>query len=797
MAIPKHVRAEAKRLRRAIDHHNYLYHTLDAPEIDDSEFDSLFQKLVTLEEAYPGLQTVDSPTRRVGGTRAVDLPAAKHNVRMLSIRNAPSTDISECKAFDARIRKELKLSDADPPVDYLAELKIDGTAVSLRYVDGELVRGATRGDGEVGEDITQNLKSIQNVRPGLKTNASPSFLEVRGEVFMSRRDFEELNRALAAHGGKNFKTPRNAAAGIVRQLDSSVTSLQKLSFLAHGFAEATGWTVPKLQSQILKAFEDWELPVSPKRAISTGSNGLEQFYREIQNERDKLNFDIDGVVYKVDRRDLQERLGLRDREPRWAIAHKFPPETRETKVIGIDVQVGRTGALTPVARLEPVIVGGVTVTNATLHNQDEVEGKGVRVGDTVFVRRAGDVIPEIVSVDEAKRPEGTVRFAMPSECPICKSRVVRLAKERKLKTKVHIVTEVVYRCVGGLFCSAQRKRALLHFASRRATNIDGFGEKVVDRLVDLNLVRTPADIYALTIAQLAGTEGNRGVSAQKLFSAITTSKKTTLPRLLYAIGIPGVGDAIAKDLALKFGGLAKIGDACPQVLRYVPGIGRELADSIHEFFQTEHNRDVIHELKERGVSWEESDKVHPSLAVIPTFSSFVAQLEIPGVGKQAAIASEKAFNDIEELSTKSKEEIAERLRSEGLSPSSADRIATALKEYLKSSSHLAAAIGVDQQLREFGMHWVGRSSSLGVRTTLPLVGKIFVLTGKLPSMTKNEATTQIESLGAKVTTSVSKKTDYVVAGADAGSKYEEANRLNIPILNESELQVLLTEARRS
>jgi len=796
MAIPKDVRAEAKRLRKAIDHHSYLYYSLDDPEIEDSEFDRLFQELVTLEERYPGLQTVDSPTRRVGGTRAAYLPVARHSVRMLSIRNAPSTDILECKAFDVRIRKDLRLSESDPPIDYLAELKIDGAAVSLRYEEGKLVRGATRGDGEIGEDITQNLKSIQDIRSDLKTSTPPSLLEVRGEVFMSRRDFEELNRTLATQGGKTFKNPRNAASGSIRQLDSSVASLQKLSFLAHGLAEATGWVVPKTQSQILKVFVDWGLPVSPKRIVSSGPNGLEQFYEQTRDERGELDFDIDGVVYKVDSRDLQEKLGFRNREPRWAMAHKFPPETRATKVIGIDVQVGRTGALTPVARLEPVTVGGVTVTNVTLHNQDEVEGKDVRVGDTVLVRRAGDVIPEIVSVDRTKRPEGTPPFVMPSECPICGSRVVRLAKEQRLKTKVHVVTEVVYRCVGGLFCSAQRKRALLHFASRKAMNIDGFGEKVVDRLVDTNLVKTPADIYSLTVSQLVGSEGNREVSAQKLFAAIATSKKTTLARLLYAIGIPGVGEAIAKDLALKFGNLDKIMKAFPQTMRYVPGIGRELANSIYEFFRTEHNKDVIKQLKERGVVWDESDNVHPSVAQKPTFVSFITLLEIPGVGEKAALDIEKAFENIDALGTKSEEDIAKQLQNRGLSLPSARRIATALRKYLESPSNFNLATRVSDQLREFRMHWAGRTSSRD-QTSLPLEGKIFVLTGKLPSMSKDEAKEKIESLGGRVTNSVSKKTNYVVAGADSGSKHDEAKRLDIPILNERQLLDLLTTVRKS
>ena len=796
MAIPKQVRAEAKTLRTAIDQHNYLYYTLNDPEVDDSEFDELFRRLLALEERYPGLQTANSPTKRVGGTRAVHLPTAKHNVRMLSIRNAASTDVSECKAFDARVRRELGLSDSDAPIAYLAELKIDGAAVSLRYANGKLVRGATRGDGEIGDDVTQNLSAIQDVRSELKTNTPPSLLEVRGEVFMSRHDFEELNKLLAAQGGKTFKTPRNAAAGIIRQLDSSVASLRRLSFLAHGFAEAAGWTVPKTQSQILEAFEDWKISVNPNRVVSLGPSGLEQFYTEIQKKRSQLDFDIDGVVYKVDRRDLQDKLGLSEREPRWAIAHKFPPEVQETVVVGIDVQVGRTGALTPVARLNPVVVGGVTVTNATLHNQDEIEGKDVRVGDTVLVRRAGDVIPEIVAVVQAKRPAGTFPFVMPSECPICKSHVIRLAKEQKLKTKVHLVTEVVYRCVGGLFCSAQRKRALLHFASRRAMNIDGFGEKVVDRLVDLNLVETPADIYSLTLAQLTGSDGNRKVSAQKMFSAIASSRKTTLARLLYAIGIPGVGDAIAKDLASKFGSLARIASALPQVLRYVPGIGKELANAIHEFFQTEHNRDVIDALKERGVSWEESTKVHPSLALRPTFSSFVALLEIPGVGSGTAGFVEKAFVDIEDVLPRSEQDIAKRLQDKGLSKSSASRVANALKQYMQLPLNSDAAISANRQLRDFGMHWVRRNSAED-RTNLPLEGRIFVLTGRLPGMAKEEAKIRIESLGGKVTGSVSKKTNYVVAGADAGVKYEDAKRLDVPILNESQLLDLLSKAMKA
>lgn len=796
MAIPKHIRAAAKKLRQTIAYHNYLYHSLDDPEIDDAEFDRLFQELVSLEDQYPGLQTADSPTRRVGSTRAIDLPQARHAVRMLSIRNAPSTDVTECFVFDARIRKELELSNADAPVEYLGELKIDGAAVSLRYENGRLVRGATRGDSYIGEDVTQNLRSVQNVLFELRTKQPPAMLEVRGEVFMSRRDFDELNGTLAAQGGRPFKTPRNAAAGTIRQLDSSVLSLKKLSFLAHGFAEAKGWVVPNTQSEILTAFEDWGLTVSPRRLVSPGPDDLARFYEEIRKDRASLPFDIDGLVYKVNRRNLQDKLGLRDREPRWALAHKFPPETKTTRVLDIDVQVGRTGALTPVARLEPVIVAGVTVTNATLHNQSEVEGKDVRKGDTVLVRRAGDVIPEIVSVDLTKRPSHAAPFVMPQECPVCKSHVVRLVRERKLKTKVNLVTEVVYRCVGGLFCSAQRKRAIQHFVSRKAMDIDGFGEKVIDRLVDVDFVRTPADIYSLTVAQLAGSEGNREVSATKLFAAIGKSKNTTLARLLYAIGVPGVGEAIAKDLALQFGSLEKLRAALPAVLQYVPGVGKELAESIYQFFETRHNKDVLQQLRDRGVSWEEQNNVHPRLASTPTLSSFMDFFEIPGVGKKAAEVIQKGFEDIEQLSKTPKGEVAGRLQSGGMSVTAARRVAGSLEQYLESKANLDLMLRTDQQLREFGMHWLGRTSRKS-DAVLPFEGKTFVLTGTLSGMTREQAKMEIESLGGKVAGSVSRKTTYVIVGPGAGSKEDHALRLGIPTLNEQRLLRLLDEAKRS
>ena len=612
---------------------------------------------------------------------------------------------------------------------------------------------------------------------------------------MSREDFAKLNESRAALGGKTFKTPRNAAAGIVRQLDSGDSTLSTLSFLAHGFADAIGWDAPPRQSDILKAFGDWGLSVSPKSTISVGPEGLENFYKITQNDRAKLEFDIDGVVYKVNLRRMQEILKFTEREPKWALAHKFPPETKSTKLVGIDVQVGRTGALTPVARLLPVTVAGVTVTNATLHNLDEIHDKDIRVGDTVLVRRAGDVIPEVVAVDMSQRVEGRARFTMPTECPVCHSRVVRIARELRLKTKVHQKTEAVYRCVGGLFCSAQRKRALRHFTSRRAMNIDGFGEKVIDRLVDLSLVNTPADIYALTVQQLAGNEGNREISAQKLFAAISSSKSTTLARLLYAMGIPGVGEAIAKDLAAKLGNLKRVIDALPFTLRFIPGLGKELANSIHEFFATEHNREVIQKLQERGVSWAESSSVHPTVAERPTLAGLIDMLEIPDVGAKAAKALGNAALDIVALSALPAADAEQLLRSGGMAQHICKKASTALSSYFASPSNRLLAAKVDAQLREYGMHWLGRIHA-HTENKLPFDGQSFVITGTFQKFSRDEAKAWIEAAGGRVAGSVSSKTRYLVVGEGGGSKLADAERFGIDQLSEERFLRLIEESSR-
>lgn len=794
MQIPKEVRAEARKLRQEIKHHDYLYYSLDNPEIEDSEYDELFNRLRLLEEQYPSLQTSDSPTRRVGGTRASYLPPAPHDVRMLSIKNAPSTGVEECFQFDKQIRKELALQDRDAPIEYLAELKIDGAAVSLRYIDGKLVRGATRGDGDIGEDITANLKSITDIQHELISLNPPSLLEVRGEVFMLRADFELLNSELALQGGKVFKNPRNAAAGSIRQLDSSVTAQRKLSFFAHSFAESKGWKEPDTQSEILLAFEAFGLKVSPRRLVSIGANGLADYFKEIETSRATLGFDIDGVVYKVNSREFQKVLGFRDREPRWAIAHKFPPETKLTKVVAIDVQVGRTGALTPVARLEPVVLAGVTVTNATLHNQSEIDREGVRVGDSVWVRRAGDVIPEIVKVERDLRPNGTVPFAMPKECPNCHSAVVQLARERKLKTKTNVVQEVVYRCVGGMFCSAQRKRALEHFVSRKAMNIDGFGEKIVERLVDKGFLQTPADVYSITLEQIADFQATREVSAKKLLSAIEKSRSSTLSRVLYGLGIPGIGEAMAKDLALLFGAFQRIAHAHPVVLQFVPNVGKEMASSVYAFFRDARNTEIVDQLQERGVRWVETDAVHPRLRKAPTFFRYLELLEIPQVAERSAAAIALAFEDIESVASASETALQDAAVAYGLKPANASRAAKALKAFLAIQSNRESALAIDRQLRQFAMHWSGREAVVET-LSMPFEGKVFVLTGTLPTLPREDAKARIETLGGRVTGKVTSKTDYVIAGEDAGSKLVDAHKLERQVLSEDEFIALLNSAQ--
>jgi DNA ligase (NAD+) len=674
-SVPPAALARVRELRSVIEEHNRRYYDEDAPSIPDAEYDALFRELQALEAAHPGLVTPDSPTQRVGGGALTDFAPVHHAVPMLSIRTETDTTASAAAKFDARVRRDLALGDDAPPVEYMAELKFDGLAISLRYERGRLTVAATRGNGEVGEDVTPNVRTIRAVPHQLRGKALPVLIEVRGEIYMTRRDFDAMNAQRQAAGLKTFINPRNTAAGAVRQIDPAMTKERPLHFFAYGVGETAGWTRPDSQSSLLDALGAFGLPVNSDRRIARGAAALIAFYERVAARRGELPFDIDGVVYKVNSFAFQERLGFATREPRWAVAHKFPAEEMATEVLGIDVQVGRTGAITPVARLSPVFVGGVTVTNATLHNEDEVRRKDVRIGDTVIVRRAGDVIPEVVRVLADKRPSGAKTFTMPDRCPECGSAIVRLPDE------------VIARCTGGLFCPAQRKQALLHFASRRALDIEGVGDKLVDQLVDGGLVRTPADLYALRVDDVTELERMAEKSAANIINAIAKSKDTTLARFIYALGIRHVGEATAKDLARHFGNLDALLATDEARLLDVHDVGPVLAESISRFFSERHNRDVIAALRAAGVHW-------------------------PETAPQRSVA--------------------------------------------------------------------GR-----------LTGLTFVLTGALPTLTRDDAKALIEAEGGKVAASVSKKTSYVVAGEDAGSKLDKALELSIPVLDEAGLRTII------
>jgi DNA ligase (NAD+) len=679
---------EAAALSEQLHRHGHLYYVLDAPELPDAEYDKLFQRLQAIEAEYPDLRTPDSPTQRVGGKVLDGFAKVRHKVPMLSIRTETDITAGGASAFDARVRKELGLAEDGPQVSYVCELKFDGLAMNLRYEHGVLVQAATRGDGEVGEEVTQNIRTVREIPLRLNGKAPP-VVEVRGEVYMKRADFDALNerqRQKIAAGQKNekvFVNPRNAAAGAVRQLDPAIAAERPLSFFAYGLGEVTpaaeGGPDHPTQFDWLKQFGAWGFPVATQTARATGAIELIAFHENIGRQRDALPYDIDGVVYKVDSIELQRQLGFVSREPRWAVAHKYPAQEQLTEVLGIEIQVGRTGKLTPVAKLAPVFVGGVTVTNATLHNEDEARRKDVRVGDTVIVRRAGDVIPEVVGVvpESLAKPDGErgAQFTMPHRCPVCDSEAVREEGE------------VDYRCTGGLFCAAQRKEAILHFAARRAVDVDGLGDKLVEQLVDANLIRTLPDLYKLGFTTLAGLERMADKSAKNLVDALEASKKTTLPRFLFGLGIRHVGETTAKDLAKHFGKLDAIMDATEAQLLEVNDVGPVVAQSLRTFFDQPHNREVVEQLRACGLTWEEGEPA--------------------------------------------------------------------------------------------------------VRAPKPLAGLTFVITGTLPTLSRDEAKDKLEAAGAKVSGSVSKKTHYLVAGEEAGSKLDKARDNGVEIIDEARMLEIL------
>ncbi len=672
MTAPDDVRERAAELRRQIAHHDYRYHVLDDPEVSDAEYDRLMRELKDLESRFPDVVTPDSPTQRVGAAPIAEFGEVVHRVPMLSLENAFSED--DARDFDRRVRERLSGIEA---IDYAAEPKLDGLAVSLTFEAGRFTIGATRGDGTTGEDVTHNLRAIRGVPLQLRGADYPRVLEVRGEVFMPIAGFRRFNAQAQARGEKTLVNPRNAAAGSLRQLDPKLTAERPLDIYFYGVGYVEEGTLPGRHSAILSALRGWGLKISPEARVVRGIDGCLEYYAGIGRRRAELAYQIDGVVYKVDDLAAQQKLGFVSRAPRWALAHKFPAEEEMTVVRAVEFQVGRTGALTPVARLEPVFVGGVTVSNATLHNMDEVVRKDVRVGDTVIIRRAGDVIPEVVKVVLERRPQHASPVRLPAVCPECGSAVERIAEQ------------AIARCTGGLYCPAQRREALRHFASRRAMDIEGLGTKLIDQLVSAGMVRTPADLYTLALGPLADLDRMGEKSAANLLDALAHSKNTTLPRFLYALGIRDVGEATARALAVHFGDLDALLAASADEIERVPDVGPVIAASVHRFFQQPHNREVIDALRERGVRWA-------------------------AVKKSAG------------------------------SPDS------------------------------------------------PVAGRSFVLTGSLALMTREQAQERILALGGKVSGSVSKKTDYVIAGAEAGSKLRKAQALGVRVMSEEEFMKLLT-----
>jgi len=676
VSVPAATRKRVEELREEIRQHNYRYFVLDDPSVPDAEYDRLMRELQALEQEYPELQHPDSPTQRVGSTPVSEFGEVRHGVPMLSLANAFSEE--ELRDFHRRVIDRLELDEEQgEKLIYHAEPKMDGVAVSMRYEDGGLVQAATRGDGTTGEDITHNVRTIRSVPLRLRGSGYPRVIEIRGEVFMPKAGFEAFNRQAEKAGEKTFVNPRNAASGSLRQLDPRITARRPLEIFVYGIGEYSGGDLPDRQSGILEQLRHWGHRTCPETATASGVEGCLRYYGQIAEKRDSLPYEIDGVVYKVDRLDHQRELGFVSRAPRWAIAHKFAAQEELTVVRDVEFQVGRTGAVTPVARLEPVFVGGVTVSNVTLHNMDEIDRKDVRIGDTVIVRRAGDVIPEIVSVVTDRRPKNARQISLPEHCPVCGSAVERPEGE------------AVARCSGGLICAAQRKESLRHFASRRAMDIDGLGEKIVEQLVESGKVESPDDLYRLSAAELSELERMGEKSAENLVAALESSKKTTLDRFLYALGIREVGEATAANLAQYFGDLDALVAADQEALEAVPDVGPVVASHIHAFFAEDRNRNVIQALQDLGVTWPK--------------------------GKAMGAVSD----------------------------------------------------------------------------TGPFAGKTVVITGTLQSMTRDEAKDRIRAAGGKVTGSVSKKTDFVLVGENAGSKLEKAEALGIETIDEDRLGVMI------
>ncbi|MFA7542509.1 MAG: NAD-dependent DNA ligase LigA [Lysobacterales bacterium] len=788
--MPQTAPQRAAELRRLIDDANHRYHVLDEPAIPDAEYDRLLRELEALEAAHPELVVPDSPTRRVGNAPSSKFAEVRHAVPMLSLGNAFSDE--EVAEFVTRIARE---TGEDAPL-FSVEPKFDGLAISLRYEDGLFVRGATRGDGSTGEDVTANLRTVRAIPLRLRGDDWPAVLEVRGEIYMRREDFLAFNAGALERGERTLANPRNGAAGSLRQLDPAVSASRPLAFYAYGVGVVRAGELPERHSQTLLKLREWGLPICPEVAVANGLDGVIAYYRHIGGKRDALPYDIDGVVFKVDRYRQQETLGFVARAPRWALAQKFPAQEEMTRLHAIDIRIGRTGAATPTARLEPVHVAGVTVTNATLHNADQIARLDVRIGDTVIVRRAGDVIPEVVQVVLEQRPPGTEPWRMPERCPVCQSQLVRPEGE------------AVWRCSGGLYCPAQGKEALFHFASRRAMDIDGLGERLIDQMVELELVRTPADLYALTVADLLemkrraderdGTtpetvRQGRVASkwAENLVAAIDATRPARLARFLFALGILQIGEETAKSLARAFGRFQDIASADAVLLLSAPEVGPKVAASVATFFAQAHNREVIDALFQRGLHLVDEGAPDPSFVqALDTGQLLVNAKRVArsdggelfrGVGEESLKALAAGADDLTGLLCVDVEALA---NATGVSSSRIDIVRAELAADSPWQQRLLAAQAQVQALRE-------RLPTDDAAAALPLAGQTVVLTGTLASMGRDQARERLEALGAKVARSVSKKTRFVVAGEAAGSKLARATELGVDVLDEAALLELL------
>ncbi|WP_437880510.1 NAD-dependent DNA ligase LigA [Pseudomonas sp. LRF_L74] len=770
-------------LRSELDAHNYRYYVLDEPSVPDAEYDRLFRELQALEADHPELVTPDSPTQRVGGAALSAFGEVRHEVPMLSLGNA--FEEGDLLDFDRRVREGLDLPAGDlfgggAEIGYSCEPKLDGLAVSLLYEQGRLVRGATRGDGSMGEDISANVRTIRSVPLKLQGKGWPAVLEVRGEVFMSKAGFERLNAAQAETGGKTFANPRNAAAGSLRQLDPKITASRPLEFCCYGVGRVEG-IVFATQVGMIEQLREWGLPISRELKLAKGAEACLDYYRDIGERRASLAYEIDGVVFKVNDIGQQRELGFRAREPRWAIAHKFPASEELTELLDVEFQVGRTGAVTPVARLRPVKVAGVMVANATLHNMDEVARLGVMIGDTVIIRRAGDVIPQVMQVVTERRPADARPVEVPQCCPVCGSAVERTQLVKRSKGKETFSEGSVYRCVGRLACAAQLKQAIIHFVSRRAMDIDGLGDKIVEQLVDKGLVASPADLYTLTYEQVVELEGFAELSTNNLLASIAESRTPTLARFIYALGIPDVGEETAKLLARALGSLERIEQALPEVLTYLPDVGGEVAYEIHSFFEDAHNRAVIEQLLARGVELQDQGELHAEFAASTTLGGFLDKLNIPFVAATGAKNLAERFQTLEGVIGADWLDLSAM---KGLN----EKARQSVREFFAKPENAERARAIEAQLRDFGMHW---QSEKKVVEGLPLAGQTWVLTGTLDVMSRDVAKEKLESLGAKVAGSVSAKTSCVVAGPGAGSKLAKANELGVKVMDEQAFVALL------